>query len=85
MWRAVTDEVGTAARDSLWDYPDLMPGSGDIDDPQGLITRLKARASGDAPPRDAMDDAIDALLAEAAQGGSDDDGTRSEPEDPRPV
>ena len=66
MWRAVTDAVGAAERDSLWDYPDLMPGPGDIDDPEGLIVRLRARAAGEAPPRDAMDDALDALLAEAA-------------------
>lgn len=97
MWRAVTDAVGIAERDALWDYPDLMPGPGDIDDPEGLIVRLKARASGEAPPRDAMDDALDALLAEAAAGDSPGDAARDadEPErgddmdpgaeDPRPV
>lgn len=86
MWRAVTDAVGTSARDSLWDYPDLMPGPGDIDDPQGLITRLKARAAGDAPPRDAMDDALDALLAEAAgDGPASPDEPAPDTDDPRPV
>jgi len=75
MWRAVTDAVGPAERDALWDYPDLMPGPGDIDDPEGLILRLRARAAGEAPPRDAMDDALDALLAEAtAESGSADPG-----------
>ena len=71
MWRAVTDAVGAAERDSLWDYPDLMPGPGDIDDPEGLIVRLRARASGEAPPRDAMDDALDALLAQEAGAGGE--------------
>lgn len=71
MWRAVTDAVGAAGRDSLWDYPDLMPGPGDIDDPEGLIVRLRARASGEAPPRDAMDDALDALLAQEAGAGGE--------------
>ena len=37
MWRAVTDAVGTGARDSLWDYPDLMPTASDIDDPAGSV------------------------------------------------
>lgn len=75
MWRAVTDAVGPAERDALWDYPDLMPGPGDIDDPEGLILRLRARAAGEAPPRDAMDDALEALLAEAtAEDGSADPG-----------
>ena len=87
MWRAVTDAVGSAARDSLWDYPDLMPAAADIDDPQGLIVRLRARANGEAPPRDAMDDALEALLNQAA----DDPGAQSgpdgpdDPDEPRPV
>lgn len=62
MWRAVTDAVGVTARDALWDYPDLMPESADIDDPSALIVRLQARARGDEPVRDEMDDALEALL-----------------------
>lgn len=98
MWRAVTDAVGAAERDALWDYPDLMPASEDIDDPQALIARLKARAAGEQPPRDAFDEALDELLAQASQDGSA-DGSRSDAgdaddagetddgpsEDPRPV
>lgn len=75
MWRAITDAVGVATRDSLWDYPDLIPTSEDVDDPSALIARLTAAARGDAPPPDAMDDAIAALLADAmgkADGAGDD-------------
>lgn len=89
MWRAVTDAVGAAERDSLWDYPDLMPTPEDVDDPQALVARLRARAAGEAPPRDAFDDALDELLAQEAgesqgdgEGDGDGDGA---PEDPRPV
>lgn len=82
MWRAVTAAVGTAERDSLWDYPDLMPDAADIDDPQALIARLRARAAGEAPPRDAFDEALDELLTQAA---SDDDGAEGSSDDPRPV
>ncbi|MEV7693386.1 zinc-dependent metalloprotease [Microbacterium sp. NPDC089189] len=64
MWRAVTDAVGVAARDALWDYPDLLPGSEDIDDPSALIERLAARARGEEPARDAFDEALEQLLAE---------------------
>ena len=87
MWRTVTDAVGIDARDSLWDYPDLMPGPGDIDDPSGLVTRLQARMRGDAPPRDAMDDALDALLKSEASGPGPADGDDSDdrPDNPRPV
>ncbi|MDL5350610.1 zinc-dependent metalloprotease [Microbacterium sp. zg-YB36] len=72
MWRAVTDAVGIAGRDALWDYPDLMPSSEDIDDPAALVARLQAHARGDEPQRDAMDDALDALLSQAADDASAD-------------
>jgi putative hydrolase len=98
MWRAVTDAVGTDARDGLWDYPDLMPTAADIDDPAALIERLQATARGDAPARDEMDDALDALLREASAEAGDaaPDGSRPDgsddpddgapgTEDPRPV
>ncbi|QLD10550.1 zinc-dependent metalloprotease [Microbacterium oleivorans] len=79
MWRAITDAVGREARDGLWDYPDLMPTPADIDDPSALIGRLKAHARGEAPERDEMDDALDALLSEAASR-SELPGDASEPE-----
>lgn len=94
MWRAVTDAVGTEVRDSLWDYPDLMPTAEDIDDPAGLVARLQARARGEEPARDAFDDALDALLDEAAaerdgQTPTGDaepgDAGDAAPEGPRPV
>jgi len=94
MWRAVTDAVGIEGRDSLWDYPDLMPTAEDIDDPQALVARLQARARGDEPERDALDEALDALLSQAAEDAArefsapDEDQGPDEsaaPEDPRPV
>ena len=63
MWRAVTDAVGVAGRDALWDYPDLMPTAEDIDDPAVLVARLEARARGEEPAPDEMDDALARLLA----------------------
>ncbi len=77
LWRAVTEAVGVEARDALWDYPDLMPGAADLDDPRALVARLQARARGEEEPRDEIDDALAALLA-----GDDD---TAPPEDPRPV
>ena len=70
MWQAVTDAVGVAARDSLWDYPDLMPTAEDIDDPAALIARLEARARGEAPAPDAFDDALAELLEAESGAGS---------------
>jgi putative hydrolase len=73
MWRAVTEAVGPAARDALWDYPDLMPGSADIDDPAALVARLEARARGEEPATDEFDDALARLLSGEGdeEGGSD--------------
>lgn len=76
MWRAATDAVGVAARDALWDYPDLLPSSDDIDDPAGLIERLAARSRGEEPERDAFDEALEQLLA---------DETGDDPQGPTPV
>jgi putative hydrolase len=70
MWRAVTDAVGIGGRDALWDYPDLMPGAEDIDDPAALVARLQAQARGEAPAPDEMDDALARLLdEESGEGG----------------
>jgi putative hydrolase len=94
MWRAVTDAVGVNARDALWDYPDLMPTSEDIDDPSALVARLQARARGEEPARDAMDVALEQLLAGEqgdeqgdAQGDEqgDDQGEEPPADDQRPV
>lgn len=62
MWQAITDAVGVAARDALWDYPDLMPQASDIDDPTGLVARLVAQARGEQPALDEVDEAIAKLL-----------------------
>ena len=101
MWRAVTDAVGPAVRDSLWDYPDLMPAASDIDDPAALVARLEARARGEEPMRDEMDEALARLLAgedstppadesgpegPASEGGDEDEDDGSgAPGDHRPV
>jgi putative hydrolase len=91
MWRAVTEAVGVAGRDALWDYPDLMPTSEDIDDPAGLVARLSAQARGEVPQNDAIDDALAQLLAEESADGSpapsaEPDGPDdTDPEGPRPV
>lgn len=52
MWRAITEAVGAQKRDSLWDHPDLLPTSEDIDNTAKIISKL----------RDSHDDAMDAEL-----------------------
>ena len=36
LWAAVRDARGIDGRDDLWEHPDLMPGSADLDDPIGF-------------------------------------------------
>lgn len=83
MWQAVTDAVGVAARDSLWDYPDLMPTSDDIDDPTALIERLQALQRGEAPVADEFDEALARLLDGEGFGDAPDerDGRAEGPDD----
>ena len=42
LWAAVRDARGIKGRDDLWEHPDLMPGTDDLDDPIGF-----ARDSGE--------------------------------------
>lgn len=62
MWQAVTDAVGSEARDALWAHPDILPTSADLDDPQALVARLSAQAAGVEPELDEFDQALEALL-----------------------
>lgn len=56
MWIAVTEAVGAQKRDSVWDHPDLLPTSSDIDNPTALIARLRETQG------DAMDEELRKLL-----------------------
>ena len=81
MWQKVTDAVGMASRDSLWDYPDLLPTADDIDDPTALIERLQALARGEEPAADEFDEALARLLdgddfsGDASNDSDADDGS----------
>ncbi len=59
-----------------------MPTADEIDDPAALVTRLRARARGEEPPRDAMDDALEALLTAAADGPSHEGASGDDAADP---
>ncbi|WP_194764710.1 zinc-dependent metalloprotease [Microbacterium sp. UFMG61] len=92
MWQAATDAVGAEGRDALWDYPDLMPTSEDIDDPSALVSRLQARARGEQPVADEYDEALARLLDgddfSTDGSGAADTGEQGEDEGPggdRPV
>jgi len=39
LWAQIARDSGTAARDAVWDHPDLLPGTEDLDDPSGYAAR----------------------------------------------
>ena len=66
MCEAVSTSVGADMRDALWDHPDMLPTSSDIDDPSSLIARLKALADGTPVELDDVDLAIAELLGDVS-------------------
>ncbi|MEN1975478.1 zinc-dependent metalloprotease [Cellulomonas sp. P4] len=42
LWAHIAREQGPAARDAVWDHPDLLPTAEDLDDPTGYATRRAA-------------------------------------------
>jgi putative hydrolase len=59
LWREVTNAVGTQKRDDLWNHPDLLPTSEEVDSPGLLLARINLFGSGDA-----MDEALKKWLGE---------------------
>lgn len=40
LWERLTQAVGIDARDAVWQHPDLLPDSDDLDEPAGFIDRV---------------------------------------------
>src|SRR5581483_3828358 len=40
LWERLTQAAGGDARDAVWQHPDLLPGSDDLDDPAAFIDRV---------------------------------------------
>jgi putative hydrolase len=50
LWKLVGDQHGIQVRDSIWEHPDLVPSSTDLDDPLEFAERLgNTRAALDDP------------------------------------
>lgn len=72
LWAAVRDARGAEGRDDLWEHPDLMPGTDDLDDPIGFASRAG----------ELVDIDISALEKEVAdQLGKDRDKDEDNPDD----
>lgn len=64
LWAAVRDARGAEGRDAIWNHPDLLPTSADLDDPIGFVQR-------GADPSTSDED-FDAALAKLLDEGDDD-------------
>lgn len=56
LWERLTEAAGIDARDAVWQHPDLLPTSSDLDEPAAFIDRV---IGGDVSSVD-----VDALIAE---------------------
>jgi putative hydrolase len=74
MWRAVAEAVGVEGRDALWAHPDILPTSGDIDDPSALIARLMGTDSAGTEADQEFDQALEQLLRGETPAAPGEDG-----------
>ena len=40
LWERLAQAVGADAPDDIWQHPDLLPGTDDLDEPAGFIDRI---------------------------------------------
>lgn len=69
LWAAVRDARGVDGRDDLWEHPDLMPGTADLDDPIGF-----ARDAGEL---------VDIDISQLEQAIKDDEKNKDEDDGPK--
>ena len=60
LWSAIGQAVGNEKRDSLWDHPDFLPTTSDLDNPEKFVARVK----NDLGIGDAMGQALRDLLGD---------------------
>jgi putative hydrolase len=52
IWRGLTEARGADGRDAIWAHPDLLPGAGDFDDPDGFVHKQGELDIGDLEAAD---------------------------------
>ncbi len=60
LWTLLAEEGGPAARDAVWDHPDLLPTAEDLDDPAGYRSRREAAKAATAD----LDEALEQIFAD---------------------
>jgi putative hydrolase len=67
LWERLTQAVGADARDAVWQHPDLLPASEDLDEPAAFIDRI---IGGDTS---GIDEALSDLKAQLERDSNRDD------------
>ncbi len=78
LWERLTDAAGIDARDAVWNHPDLLPSSSDLDEPAGFIDRV---IGGDTSGLD-IDAAIAEFEKDLGSSGDSSGGSSDKPEGP---
>lgn len=60
LWARLTEERSISGRDAVWEHPDLLPTTEDLDDPEGFASRRQLL--------DASDSDVDAALTRLLDG-----------------
>ncbi|WP_460741116.1 zinc-dependent metalloprotease [Mariniluteicoccus endophyticus] len=63
LWAALRDARSADGRDAVWNHPDLLPTSADLDDPLGFVAGERREAA-TTDPLDTVDDEVDDMDAE---------------------
>ena len=69
LWETVRTQRGFEARDAIWEHPDLLPGSDDLDDPEGYLRRSGRAITGDDSLLSPDDPRADGAGGEAPDAG----------------
>lgn len=65
LWAALRDARGTVGRDQVWNHPDMVPTSSDLDDPLGYVSGEHHDAGSQT---DDLDAELEQLLREDGHG-----------------
>jgi putative hydrolase len=83
LWKALREQRGIEGRDAIWAHPDLLPSSGDLDDPAAFVAGHSesldplaeiAKLSGEAPAEDSAGKRVKDAQEKQDESGDDDGG-----------
>ena len=74
LWASLADARGTDGRDALWEHPDMLPTTKDLDDPDGFVHRDDHSTAEDGIDFSKLDEMLGKAAAAGDRNGKDDSG-----------